>query len=379
MKPLIWPPSGGSSGGLRGASGVFCPTATDPGGDAAGLAHGTSGHRRRGRPHPDPLRTRDERAARRASRRLPPTHDADFERRLGAEFDRLHRLFAELYGERDDALDALAGVVGDAEASWATRPDDLRALDASREHDADWYGSNRMLGGVCYVDRYGRPRRSASANPRVRRARPHLPAPHAVGVRRGRQRTDQRPPGLTRSRTRARRMPRGVAACHAEPAVAAVLTPELSRRARASRTRRRRRRRTHPDDRTRPVLPRTGPLHGAPAPRPRWPPVRSGRIPPRRPARRRRTGADWSRARGSGAAWDRRGCPAGASTSRRTLVDPWVGDYRASARGERRSFGGHPTCGGHRDRVSGRTDPCSSVGACPCSRTRSAGWSPPRG
>ena len=85
---------------------------------------------------------------------LPPTHDADFERRLTADFDRLHRLFAELYGERDDALDALAGVVGDAEASWATRPDDLRTLDASRERDPDWYGSNRMLGGVCYVDRY---------------------------------------------------------------------------------------------------------------------------------------------------------------------------------------------------------------------------------
>ncbi len=85
---------------------------------------------------------------------LPPTRDADFERRLAANFGRLHRLFAELYGERDDALDALAGVVGDVEASWAARPDDLRALDASRERDPDWYGSNRMLGGVCYVDRY---------------------------------------------------------------------------------------------------------------------------------------------------------------------------------------------------------------------------------
>ena len=45
-------------------------------------------------------------------------------------------------------------VVGDAEASWAARPVDLRALDASRERDPDWYLSNRMLGGVCYVDRY---------------------------------------------------------------------------------------------------------------------------------------------------------------------------------------------------------------------------------
>ena len=106
---------------------------------------------------------------------LPPTGDADFERRSAANFGRLHRLFAELYGEREDALDALAGVVGDAEASWAARPDDLRALDASRERDPDWYGSNRMLGGVCYVDRYagdldGRrerasPNSSSSASP----------------------------------------------------------------------------------------------------------------------------------------------------------------------------------------------------------------------
>jgi hypothetical protein len=29
---------------------------------------------------------------------LPPTHDADFERRLAANFGRLHRLFAELAG-----------------------------------------------------------------------------------------------------------------------------------------------------------------------------------------------------------------------------------------------------------------------------------------
>ena len=98
------------------------------------------------------LATNAELAERAAA--LPPIRDAAFDRRLAANFGRLHRLFAELYGERDDALDALAGVVGDAEASWAARPDDLHALDASRERDPDWYGSNRMLGGVCYVDRY---------------------------------------------------------------------------------------------------------------------------------------------------------------------------------------------------------------------------------
>jgi len=80
--------------------------------------------------------------------------DADFERRLSSAFPVLHDLFGRLYGERDDALDVLAGVIADAEASWAERADDLRAADARREADSAWYLSNRMLGGVCYVDRY---------------------------------------------------------------------------------------------------------------------------------------------------------------------------------------------------------------------------------
>ncbi|QKJ18563.1 amylosucrase [Microbacterium hominis] len=81
--------------------------------------------------------------------------DADFQRRVDEQFPRLHGLFQTLYGEHDAGFDQLAGVIADAAASWNTRPQDLRALDAQREHDPGWYGSNRMLGGVCYVDRYG--------------------------------------------------------------------------------------------------------------------------------------------------------------------------------------------------------------------------------
>lgn len=80
--------------------------------------------------------------------------DADFDARLTANFPTLHALFGRLYGERDDALDALAGVVTDAAASWTERPADLKTDDARREQDTGWYLSNRMLGGVCYVDRY---------------------------------------------------------------------------------------------------------------------------------------------------------------------------------------------------------------------------------
>lgn len=80
--------------------------------------------------------------------------DAEFTRRLDAHFPTLHGLFRRLYGERDDGLDELAGVIADAATSWAARPTDLKAADTRREADSRWYLSNRMLGGVCYVDRY---------------------------------------------------------------------------------------------------------------------------------------------------------------------------------------------------------------------------------
>ncbi|MGN6742700.1 MAG: amylosucrase, partial [Amnibacterium sp.] len=74
--------------------------------------------------------------------------------RLRLHFPRLFALFAELYGQREDCLDQLAALLAHAARSWQERPDDLKALDAAREADPGWFLSNRMLGGVCYVDRY---------------------------------------------------------------------------------------------------------------------------------------------------------------------------------------------------------------------------------
>jgi amylosucrase len=74
--------------------------------------------------------------------------------RFDRHFPRLFTLFTELYGEREDCLEqlaALAVVVGRAAAE---RSEDLRAVDEAREADPDWFQSNRMLGGVAYVDRY---------------------------------------------------------------------------------------------------------------------------------------------------------------------------------------------------------------------------------
>lgn len=89
--------------------------------------------------------------------RLPSTSDADWQVLLGRfdrEFPRLRSLFTRVYGDSAEThrqLDALAHQLA---TSWQERPDDLRSLDAVREADPDWFQSNQMLGGVCYVDRY---------------------------------------------------------------------------------------------------------------------------------------------------------------------------------------------------------------------------------
>ncbi|MBF4562090.1 alpha-amylase family protein [Microbacterium sp. VKM Ac-2870] len=80
--------------------------------------------------------------------------DDGFLARFDAQFPRLHALFARLYGQRADGLEQLAATVAAASASWNARPLDLKVRDAQREADQDWFQSERMLGGVCYVDRY---------------------------------------------------------------------------------------------------------------------------------------------------------------------------------------------------------------------------------
>lgn len=79
---------------------------------------------------------------------------ADFERRFDRHFPDLARLFHSLYGSRPDFQDQLESLVLETARSWKERPTDLKMLDAEREGSGDWFQSNRMLGGVCYVDRY---------------------------------------------------------------------------------------------------------------------------------------------------------------------------------------------------------------------------------
>ena len=72
--------------------------------------------------------------------------------RLTLHFPRLFNLLHELYGKEYDFFYYLSEILNTATLAWIERPAELKALDAIRENDPNWYKSNRMLGAVCYVD-----------------------------------------------------------------------------------------------------------------------------------------------------------------------------------------------------------------------------------
>nr|WP_223878436.1 alpha-amylase family protein [Microbacterium radiodurans] len=86
--------------------------------------------------------------------RRPAPQDPTVFDRLEEELPRLHALFAQLYGDRSDAAEALEGLVRLALDANDARSVDLRALDARRNADPEWFQDPAMVGGVCYVDRY---------------------------------------------------------------------------------------------------------------------------------------------------------------------------------------------------------------------------------
>ena len=77
-----------------------------------------------------------------------------FDERLTAELPRLRSLFHEIYVDAPTADAEFDGLLADLERSWSERPAEMRALDERHEADPDWFSSNQMLGGVCYVDLY---------------------------------------------------------------------------------------------------------------------------------------------------------------------------------------------------------------------------------
>jgi amylosucrase len=72
--------------------------------------------------------------------------------RLKRYFPRLFNALLTLYGSRYDFFYHLEQILITATESWAGRPDALKALDASRAGDPQWFQSQRMIGAMCYVD-----------------------------------------------------------------------------------------------------------------------------------------------------------------------------------------------------------------------------------
>ncbi len=105
-----------------------------------------------------------EREAQRSFDRIMPRIDARFaaqsdpatwqpyRTRLEANFERLFGTLVRLYGGQYDFFYHLEHIIAMTAESWLARPTDLKALDTTREADPAWFQSQKMMGGVCYVD-----------------------------------------------------------------------------------------------------------------------------------------------------------------------------------------------------------------------------------
>ena len=75
-----------------------------------------------------------------------------FRERLNDHFPALFGALHRLYGDRYDFFFHLESILCTTTRAWLGRPDEMKALDAQREGDPQWFQSNRMLGATCYVD-----------------------------------------------------------------------------------------------------------------------------------------------------------------------------------------------------------------------------------
>ncbi|MDQ2998758.1 MAG: alpha-amylase family glycosyl hydrolase, partial [Chloroflexota bacterium] len=89
------------------------------------------------------------------SEQAPPAQRQAFEARLRREWERLFGLLFELYGGNYDFFYHLEQLLLAAARSWLARPDWLKQLDTRRAAEPEWFQSQRMVGGVLYVDLFG--------------------------------------------------------------------------------------------------------------------------------------------------------------------------------------------------------------------------------
>ncbi len=83
---------------------------------------------------------------------LAPEEWEAFSRRLRSHFAELFAALIQLYGQQYDFFFHLESLLATVTEMWTQRHSDLKALDAMREVDPDWFRSNRMVGAMCYVD-----------------------------------------------------------------------------------------------------------------------------------------------------------------------------------------------------------------------------------
>lgn len=76
----------------------------------------------------------------------------EFTNRLDKHFPVLFDLYLDLYGGQYDFFFHIEDLLSSLARSWFARAPDLRSLDREREADPAWFQSNKVLGGVCYVD-----------------------------------------------------------------------------------------------------------------------------------------------------------------------------------------------------------------------------------
>jgi glycosidase len=84
---------------------------------------------------------------------LPKGKDqTTFYARLESHFPTVFRLLYDIYGQRYDFFYHLEQIMLTTAQMYAERAADLKALDYAREQNPAWFHSEKMIGGVCYVD-----------------------------------------------------------------------------------------------------------------------------------------------------------------------------------------------------------------------------------
>ncbi len=87
-----------------------------------------------------------------------------FVERVHRHLPALHGELAQLYGHRDDFEPFMLSLLETAYAAWRSRSADLKALDLQREREPHWFESERMMGGVCYIDLFAGKLRGVESN-----------------------------------------------------------------------------------------------------------------------------------------------------------------------------------------------------------------------